>query len=110
MFGPWNASVVTVRKYTAFPLGRNWEANFGSVMSGFVELGVIVATSAALRIADIALPSPLITGPMFATTPTFATSFLVFVAACAGSYWPAVAVPLSRMIHSSLYPATPPLA
>ena len=47
---------------------------------------VIVAMSAALRIADMALPSPLICGPILATTPTFATSFFVFVAACAGSY------------------------
>jgi hypothetical protein len=39
---------------------------------------------------------------MLATTPTFATSFFVFVAAWAGSYCPAVAVPLSRMIASSL--------
>src|SRR5215467_11410324 len=102
MFGPWYASVVTVRKYTALPFGRYWEANFGSVMSGFVELGVIVATSASLRIADIALPSPLITGPMLATTPMLATSLRVLVAACAGSYCPAVAVPESRMMGSIL--------
>src|ERR1700681_4114668 len=104
MFGPWKASVVTVRKYTAFLFGRNCATNFGSalVMSGLVELGVIVARLAALRIGDIALPSPLISGPRLATTAGSATSFLVLVAACAGSYWPAVAVPLSSTTVSSL--------
>jgi hypothetical protein len=47
---------------------------------------------------------------MLATTPRFAASFFVSVAACAGSYCPAVAVTLSRMIVSNLYPAIPPLA
>src|SRR5438270_13844783 len=79
-------------------------------MSGLVELGVIVARLAALRIGDIALPSPLISGPRLATTLGLATSFLVLVAACAGSYWPAVAVPLSSVIVSILYPATPPFS
>src|SRR5258707_5249666 len=102
MFGPWKASVVTVRKYTALPFGRNCAANFGLVMSGLVELGVIVARLPALRIGDIALPSPLICGPTLATTAASATSFLVFVAACAGSYLPAVAVPLSSTTVSSL--------
>src|SRR5260221_585562 len=102
MFGPWKASVVTVRKYTALPFGRNCAAIFGSVMSGFVELGVIVARLPLLRIGDIALPSPLICGPTLATTCLLATSTLAFVAACAGSYWPAVAVPLSSTIVSIL--------
>src|SRR5579884_3531024 len=94
----------------AFPLGRYWAANLGSVMSGLVELGVMVARSPSLRIGAIALPDPLIWGPMLATTPRLATSFRALTAACAGSYWPAVAVPLSKMMGSIRYPATPPLA
>src|SRR5258708_12993418 len=108
MFGPWKALVVTVRKYTALPFGRNCAANFGLVMSGLVELGVIEARLPALRIGDIAFPSPLIIGPILATTAVLATNFLVLVAACAGSYWPAVALPLSTTMASTFYPALPP--
>ena len=71
-------------------------------MSGLVELGVIVARSASLRIGVIALPSPLICGPRLATTAGSEMSFLVLVAACAGSYWPAVAVALSKTTVSIL--------
>src|SRR5436853_1182909 len=79
-------------------------------MSGLVELGVMVARSASLRIGDMAFPDPFISGPTTATTPAFATSFLALAAAWAGSYCPAAAVASSRMASSILYPATPPLA
>ena len=62
-------------------------------MSGLVELGVIVANPPSLRIGDIALPEPLICGPIAATTASLATILRALVAAWAGSYWPAVAVP-----------------
>ena len=68
------------------PLGRYWAWNFGSVMSGFVELGVIVARSASERIGEVALPSPLICGPTSATTAESAMNFRMLVAAWAGSY------------------------
>src|SRR5579871_322216 len=95
MFGPWNASVVTVRKYTALPAGRYSEANFGSVMSGLVDVGVIVARLPWLNMGDIALPGVLDIGPRAATTVLSATILRTLVAACAGSYCPAVAVPSS---------------
>src|SRR5580658_11164253 len=98
MFGPWNASVVTVRKYIGLPAGRYCSANFGLVMSGLVELGVIVARSPWLRMGDIALPAPLICGPSEATTSGSDTIFRALVAAWAGSYWPEVAVPSSSVI------------
>src|SRR5258708_36656437 len=88
MFGPWKALVVTVRKYTALPFGRNCAANFGLVMSGLVELGVIVARFPALRIGDIAFPSPLICGPTLATTAVLETTLLCFVAPPAGGARP----------------------
>src|SRR5207248_586188 len=47
------------------------------------------------RIGDIAFPEPLICGPIAATTLLSATILRAFVAACAGSYCPAVAVPSS---------------
>src|ERR1700756_3226188 len=95
MFGPWKASVVTVRKYTALPAGRYSEANFGSVISGLVEVGVIVARLPWLKIGDIALPGVLLIGPSAATTEGSATILRTLVAPWAGSYWPAVAVPSS---------------
>ena len=64
-------------------------------MSGLVELGVIVARSPWLKIGDIALPEPLICGPIAATTALSETILRALVAACAGSYCPAVAVPSS---------------
>src|ERR1700710_366184 len=102
MLGPWNASVVTVRKYTGLPAGRYCSANFGLVMSGLVEDGVIVARSPWLRIGAIALPAPLICGPIAAITDLSDTILRALVAACAGSYWPAVAVPSSSFSTSSL--------
>src|ERR1700733_10126371 len=95
MFGPWNASVATVRKYTALPFGRYWAANCGWVISGLVEDGVMVARPPAERIGDIALPAPDICGPRAATKPLSETILRALVAAWAGSYWPAVAVPSS---------------
>ena len=68
--------MVTVRKYTALPLGRYWDWNLGSVMSGLVELGVTVAMSASDRIGEIALPSPLMLGPTAASTRASAMNFL----------------------------------
>ena len=70
-------------------------------MSGLVELGVIVARSPWLRIGAIALPAPLIIGPIAATTSVSDTILRALVAACAGSYWPAVAVPSSRISGSN---------
>ncbi len=64
-------------------------------MSGFVELGVMVARLPSLRIGAMALPAPLICGPMAATVALLETILRAFVAACAGSYCPAVAVPSS---------------
>src|SRR2546429_2277536 len=95
MNGPWKASVVTVRKYTALPLGRYWPAKDGSVMSGLVELGVMSIRLAAEAIGDMALPEPLICGPTTATTLESLTNCLVLVAAWAGSYCPAATVPSS---------------
>src|SRR5437588_4622402 len=95
MNGPWKASVVTVRKYTALPLGRYWLAKFGSVMSGLVELGVMSIRLASEAIGDMALPEPLICGPTTAMTLGSATNCFVLVAACAGSYRPAATVPSS---------------
>src|SRR3989304_4305318 len=100
MFGPWEASVVTLRKKTALPLGRYWAMNFGSVMSGLVALWEMVAMSASLRIGEMALPSPLIIVPMAATTAWSATYFRWLVAAWAGSYWPAAGVAVSRTASS----------
>ena len=45
-----------------------------------------------LRIGAIALPAPLICGPIAAMTLRSDTILRALVAACAGSYWPAVAV------------------
>ena len=45
-------------------------------MSGLVELGVMVAMSASDRIGEIALPSPLMTGPTAAMTRLSAMNFL----------------------------------
>src|SRR6516162_2195570 len=78
-------------------------------MSGFVEDGVIVARLAWLRIGAIALPEPLISGPIAATTLGSATILRALVAACAGSYWPAVVVPSSSTMMLILQPATIPL-
>ena len=71
-------------------------------MSGLVELGVIVARSPWLKIGDIALPEPLICGPIAATTALSDTILRALVAACAGSYCPAVAVPSSSSRTSIL--------
>ena len=71
-------------------------------MSGLVEEGVTVARLAADRIGVIALPSPLISGPTMATTLGSATNFFALVAAWAGSYCPAVEVPLSSTVTLSL--------
>ena len=71
-------------------------------MSGLVEEGVIVARPPSLRIGDIALPEPLICGPIAATTELSETILRALVAACAGSYWPAVAVPSSSCSTSIL--------
>ena len=80
------------------PAGRYWPANFGSVMSGLVEDGVTIARLPWLRIGDIALPDPLICGPIAATTLVSDTILRALVAAWAGSYWPAVAVPSSSTV------------
>ena len=69
-------------------------------MSGLVEDGVMVARSPWLRIGAIALPAPLIIGPIAATTSLSATILRALIAACPGSYWPAVAVPSSRISGS----------
>ena len=66
-----------------------------SVRSGFVELGVIVARLPWLRIAAITLP--LLIGPIAPATDLSTTSLCALTAACAGSYWPAVMVPLSSV-------------
>src|SRR5580704_8500632 len=79
-------------------------------MSGLVDEGVIVARLPWLRIGAIALPQPLISGPMAATTLGSETNLRALIAACAGSYWPAVVVPSSSTITSMWYPATPPAA
>ena len=71
-------------------------------MSGLVEEGVIVASPPWLKIGDIALPEPLICGPIAATTEALATILRALVAACAGSYCPAVAVPSSSRSTSIL--------
>src|ERR1041385_3787689 len=93
----------------ACPPGRYWLAKAGSVMSGLVELGVISIRLAAEAIGDMALPEPLICGPTTAMTLVSATSSLVLVAAWAGSYWPAAAVPSSFMTGLILiWPAMPP--
>ena len=60
-----------------------WGANLGSVMSGLVEDGVIVAKLPWLRIGAIALPDPLFCGPTLATTLGLETSLRALVAACA---------------------------
>ena len=73
----------------------NSAANFGLVMSGLVEAGVMVARLPWLRIGAIALPSPLISGPIAATSLGSETILRALVAAWAGSYPPAVAVALS---------------
>ena len=61
----------------------------------------MVARSPWLRIGVIALPAPLICGPIAATTSLSDTILRALVAACAGSYWPAVAVPSSSVISSN---------
>ena len=88
------------------PDGRYWAANFGSVMSGLVEDGVIVARLPALRMGDIALPAPDICGPIAATYSLSDTILRALVAAWAGSYWPAVAVASSNLTRSNLTPFT----
>ena len=55
-------------------------------MSGLVEDGVMVARLPWLRIGAIALPAPLIIGPIAATTALSDTILRALVAACAGSY------------------------
>src|SRR6266568_9257644 len=93
----------------ALPDGRYWLAKFGSVMSGLVELGVMIIRSAAEAIGDIALPAPLIIGPTTARTLSSATNCLVFVAAWAGSYWPAATVPSSLISGTiGIVPLMPP--
>src|SRR5580700_4147405 len=72
-------------------------------MSGLVEDGVIVAKLPWLRIGAIALPDPLFCGPTLATTLGLETSLRALVAAWAGSYCPAVAVPLSSTITLILW-------
>ena len=62
-----------------------------------MELGVTVARLPWLSSGAIALPLPLDIGPMAATTVGSETILRALVAACAGSYCPAVAVPLSRL-------------
>src|SRR5436853_7930783 len=104
MLGPWTASVVTVRKWIALPAGRYWPANFGSVMSGLVEAGVMIGRLPWLRIGDIALPEPLICGPIAAMTLLSATILRALVAACAGSDRPAVAVPSSSALPVIVWP------
>src|SRR5579875_3778227 len=86
----------------ALPPGRYCAANFGLVMSGLVELGVIVASPPWLKIGDMALPEPLICGPIAATTESSPTILRALVAAWAGSYWPAVEVASSM---ASMAPA-----
>ena len=71
-------------------------------MSGLVDIGVTVARLPWLRIGAIAFPEPLICGPIAATTLVSATILRAFVAAWAGSYCPAVAVPSSRTMASIL--------
>ena len=71
-------------------------------MSGLVEVGVIVASPPIDRIGAIALPAPLISGPSAPTTSLSDTILRALVAACAGSYWPAVAVPSSSTSGSIL--------
>ena len=96
MYGPWNASVVDGAEIDRLAGSAGTApANFGSVMSGLVELGVMVARPPWLRIGDIALPEPLVGGPIAATSLLSETILRALVAACAGSYWPAVAVPSS---------------
>src|SRR5215472_6446788 len=95
----------------AWPDGRYWLANAGSVISGLVELGVMSIMLAAEAIGDMALPEPLICGPTTAITVLSATNSLVLVAACAGSYWPAATVPSSLTTGLILiWPLMPPLA
>ena len=77
-------------------------ANFGSVRSGLVEDGVIVARSPWLRMGAIAFPEPDICGPIAATTCLSDTILRAFVAACTGSYWPAVAVASSNEAASKV--------
>jgi len=62
-----------------------------------VELGVTVARLPWLSSGAIALPLPLDIGPTAATTVGSTTILRVLIAACAGSYCPAVAVPSSRV-------------
>ena len=92
----------------ALPLGRYWAANFGSVMSGLVDDGVMMARLPSDRIGAIALPAPDICGPRAATKPLSETILRALVAAWAGSYWPAVAVPSSNFTRSNLIPGTSP--
>src|SRR6266511_5108955 len=95
----------------ALPPGRYWLAKLGSVMSGLVELGVMIIRLASDAIGDMALPEPLICGPTMATTLGSATNCLVLVAAWAGSYWPAATVPSSLIKRPILIlPMIPPLA
>src|SRR3954470_12755205 len=83
----------------------------GAVISGLVELGVMIIRSAAEAMGDMALPEPLICGPTMATTFGSETNCLVFVAAWAGSYWPADTVPSSLISGSiRIWPAMPPRA
>ena len=96
MFGPWKASVVTVRKNTALPWGRYWAANFGSVMSGLVADGEMIGRLPPDRIGAIALPTPDIIGPIAARMALSDTILRALVAPWAGSYWPAVAVASSN--------------
>ena len=102
MFGPWKASVVTVRKKVGFPPGIYCAANCGLVRSGLVAEGVMMERLASLRIGVIALAEPLISGPIAATTFGLDTSLRALVAAWAGSYCPAVAVALFRIIGFSV--------
>src|SRR5271157_4675412 len=81
-------------------------ANFGLVMSGLVDDGVTVARSPWLRIGAIALPEPDISGPMAAIVAGSDTILRALVAACAGSYWPAVAVPSSYLSYWNVMPGT----
>ena len=75
-------------------------------MSGLVDEGVMMARLPALRIGAIALPAPDICGPRAAIMAWSDTILRALVAACAGSYWPAVALPSSYFSRSKVMPGT----
>ena len=68
--------------------------------------GVIMTRFAWLRIGVMALAAPDICGPMIPITVLSEANFRALVAACTGSYWPAVAVPSSSESTSKRTPLT----